>query len=111
MPVLCPDYDHKRWTGWEWRYISSLLTQENGHRVMLSRFERATVTGLSEGAGFIDLDDQPPKQFADLILQRLAQVTGASPAPAKPADVPASTPLAPPARRRRFAITPGNMGR
>ena len=78
VPVLCPDYDHKRWTGWEWTHIYSLLTNKDGQRVMLSRFELATVAGLSEAAGFIELDHKTPKQFADLILQRLAQLSSAS---------------------------------
>ena len=30
VPVLCPDYDQKRWTGWEWMHIYSLLTNKDG---------------------------------------------------------------------------------
>lgn len=78
VPVLCPDYDQKRWTGWEWVHIYSLLTNKDGQRVMLSRFELATVAGLSEAAGFIELDHKTPREFADLILQRLAQLSSAN---------------------------------
>lgn len=72
VPVLCPDYDAKRWTGWEWVHIYGLLTKTDGKRVMPSRFEHANADGLSHAAGFIELDDESPEQFATLILQRLA---------------------------------------
>jgi hypothetical protein len=72
VPVLCPDYDRKRWTGWEWLHIYGLLTKAGGASVMPSRFELANADGLSPAAGFIELDDKKPEQFARLILQRLA---------------------------------------
>lgn len=72
VPVLCSNYDKKKWTGWEWVHIYSLLTQEDGDRVMPGRFEYATADGLSSAAGFIELDDKTPEAFATLILQRLA---------------------------------------
>ncbi len=43
VPVLCQAYDAKRWTGWEWIQIYSLLTSADGHRVMPSRFGLAVV--------------------------------------------------------------------
>lgn len=72
VPVLCPNYDAKRWTGWEWLHIYGLLTKADGHRVMPSRFEYAEADGLSPAAGFIELDTKTPEQFAHLILERLA---------------------------------------
>ncbi len=72
VPVLCPKYDKKRWTGWEWVHIYGLLTGDDGHRVMPSRFDFANVEGLSLASGFIELDDKTPQQFAALILERLA---------------------------------------
>lgn len=72
IPVICPDYDAKRWTGWEWVHIYSLLTRVDGNRVMPSRFEYAHADGLSPASGFIELDDKIPEQFATLILERLA---------------------------------------
>lgn len=77
VPVLCPDYDVKRWTGWEWIHIYSLLTKADGHRVMPSRFGYANADGLSV-AGFIELDEKSPQEFADLILKRLALNDGYS---------------------------------
>jgi tetratricopeptide (TPR) repeat protein len=72
VPVLCPEYDEKRWTGWEWLRIYGLLTKADRHRVMPSRFEYANADGLSPTAGFIELDGKTPGQFATLILERLA---------------------------------------
>jgi hypothetical protein len=70
--VLCPNYDAKRWTGWEWVHIYGLLTKGDGRRVMPARFEYAKVDGLSEAAAFIELDDKTPDDLAKLILERLA---------------------------------------
>ncbi len=72
VPVLCPAYDAKRWTGWEWVHIYGLLTKVDGHRVMPSRFDRAPADGLAPTAGFMELDDKTPEQAATLILERLA---------------------------------------
>jgi tetratricopeptide (TPR) repeat protein len=70
--VVCPHYDVKEWTGLEWLAIHDLLQQRRREEVMLCRFERAHVDGLFRGAGFIELDDKTPEQFATLILERLA---------------------------------------
>jgi tetratricopeptide (TPR) repeat protein len=72
VPVLSPDYDTKRWTGWEWVHIYGLLTKVDARRVLPSRFGHASVDGLSPAAGFIELDDKTPEQFCTLILERLA---------------------------------------
>jgi tetratricopeptide (TPR) repeat protein len=72
VPVLCPNYDAKRWTGWEWVHIYGLLTKSDGQRVMPTRFEYANADGLSPAAGFIELDDKTPDDLATLILERLA---------------------------------------
>ncbi|MGZ5007354.1 MAG: hypothetical protein ACXWE9_01150 [Methylobacter sp.] len=72
VPVLCDNYDQKRWTGWEWAHIYGLLTNADGHRVMPSRFDYANADGLSPTAGFIELDNKTPEQFATRILERLA---------------------------------------
>lgn len=72
VPVLCPNYDEKRWTGWEWVHIYGLLTKSDGPRVMPTRFEYAEVDGLSDAAAFVELDDKTPDDLATLILERLA---------------------------------------
>lgn len=85
VPVLCPRYSTKRWCGWEWMHIYGLTVGETVNRVMPARFELATADGLSPAAGFIDLDRIPPKQFAQLIVKRLAlidRLEGSDSAPA-----------------------------
>ena len=46
VAVLCPNYDVKRWTGWEWIHIYSLLTKADGHRVMPCRFNERVIPRL-----------------------------------------------------------------
>lgn len=106
VPVICASYDPKRWTGWEWLHIYGLLTPEDGHRVMPSRFDHAKADGLSPAAGFIELDDKSPQEFARLILERLALNEGkgkdfyaravsagaASPAPVLRSEIPNNLP-------------------
>ncbi len=72
VAVVCPKYDAKEWTGLEWLAIHDLLQQGEREKVLLSRFDKSKVDGLFRGAGFIELDDKTPAQFAVLILERLA---------------------------------------
>lgn len=93
VPILCPDYDAKRWTGWEWVHIYGLLTKADGHRVMPSRFDYANADGLSPASGFIELDHKTPDEFVALILERLALNEGhPKDHYTKPAAVMASVP-------------------
>jgi tetratricopeptide (TPR) repeat protein len=103
VPVLSPDYDLKRWTGWEWLHIYGLLTKGDGRRVMPTRFGYAEVTGLSAAAAFIELDDKPPEYLATRILERLALNEG------KPKD--AYTKRAPAADRAHRTDIPNNLPR
>ena len=70
--VVCPAYEAKEWTGLEWLATHNLLQQRRREEVMLCRFGHAQVDGLFGGAGFVELDDKSPEQFAKLILERLA---------------------------------------
>lgn len=72
VPVLCPNYYAKRWTGGEWMHIYGLLKKGDGNRVMPSRLEYAKADGLSPASGFIELDSKTPEKFFTLILERLA---------------------------------------
>lgn len=72
VAVFSKDYDVKRWTGWEWTGIHAQLTRQEGSKVLLSRFDQAYPRGLYENAGFIELEDKTPHEFAALILERLA---------------------------------------
>jgi len=72
VAIVSPEYEGKEWTGLEWNGIFDLLKKRQHDRVMLYRFEKASVRGLQTGAIFIDLDDKTPEECAGLILQRLA---------------------------------------
>jgi tetratricopeptide (TPR) repeat protein len=78
VAVICPNYDQKQWTGWEWMAIYSQLSKTEGHRVMFTRFEYAHVDGLFDPAAFVELDKKTPKETAKLILERLALNEGHS---------------------------------
>ena len=70
--VICQNYNHKEWTGLEWKSIYGLIKQKKADAVMLSRFDHAEPEGLFGLAGYIELDDKTAEQFADLIRERLA---------------------------------------
>ncbi len=72
VAAFCPDYDRREWCGLEWRAIFSIIKEGNSKQILLSRFERAEGKGLFGLAGFIELDEKTPEQFATLILERLA---------------------------------------
>ncbi|RIZ69456.1 MAG: hypothetical protein D0528_04090 [Methylococcales bacterium] len=72
VAVFCRDYEKKQWCGLEWRAVFSMIKENQSKKVLLSRFDLMDGKGLFGLAGFIDLDDERPEQFAALILQRLA---------------------------------------
>jgi tetratricopeptide (TPR) repeat protein len=68
--VVCPDYETKEWCGLEWTAIHALLKNRKDDEVMLCRFEHATLKGLYDTAGYMELDGKTPEEAASLILQR-----------------------------------------
>ena len=72
IAILCARYSKKKWTGMEWTGIHSLFMKHATKRVMLARYGHSTIKGLFEGAGFVELDNKTPEDFAKLILERLA---------------------------------------
>ena len=87
--IFCPGYLDREWCGLEWRAIYGLIKKPDLVKtVLLSRFQKAEGKGLYGLAGFVELDDKTPEQFAALILQRLALVDGlGTGAPLPPADL------------------------
>ena len=59
--VICRDYETKEWCGLEWTAIHALLKNRKDDMVMLCRFDRATVTGLYDTAGYVDFDEKTPR--------------------------------------------------
>jgi tetratricopeptide (TPR) repeat protein len=72
VAVICRDYQNKEWCGLEWTAIHALLKNRKNNQVMLCHFDRATVDGIYDTAGFVELDRKTPEEAATLILQRLA---------------------------------------
>jgi hypothetical protein len=70
--VICEKYNHKEWTGLEWKSIYGLIKQKKVDAVLLSRFGHTEPEGLFGLGGYIELDDKSAEQFADLIRERLA---------------------------------------
>jgi len=70
--VLCRDYPQKEWCGLEWDAIFALLKKGKCSEVTLCRFDHATIQGLWDTEGFVELDDKTPHQAAARILERLA---------------------------------------
>jgi len=69
--MICRDYDQKRWTGWEFHHIYDTYSIKESHRLMLCRFDKVVIKGLSDNAGYIELDELTPEQTAALITERL----------------------------------------
>jgi tetratricopeptide (TPR) repeat protein len=74
--VICNDYEAKEWCGLEWTAIHALLKNRKDDEVLLCNFNHATVKGIYDTAGFVDLDHKTPDEAATLILERLANNEG-----------------------------------
>ena len=72
VAVLTPNYNEKTWVGLDWSTINELAERGRQADVMLCRFDKAKIEDLHGTAGFLELDDKTPEQFATLILERLA---------------------------------------
>ena len=68
--------------------VFDLLKQRKNSEVILCRFDRASVRGLSSASGFLDLDNKSEEETARRILERLALNEG------RPKNYYATTPLA-----------------
>ena len=68
--VLSSGYRGRDWCEMEWAAIHSLLKKRRDDEVMLCRFEQATVPGLYETAGYVQLDEKTPEEAAALIVER-----------------------------------------
>jgi tetratricopeptide (TPR) repeat protein len=102
VAVLSPDYDPKEWCGLEWNAIFSLIKKRRAGEVMLARFGQVEGRGLHGLAGYTDLDDLTPEQFAAAILERLAVNEG------RPKEF-YTRPAA--ARQPPATVTPNNLPR
>jgi hypothetical protein len=68
---LCADYARKEWCGLEWRAVRDLIKQMQDDKLMLLRFDDASMPGLFDIDGYIDISKRPPTDTAEAILTRL----------------------------------------
>jgi len=68
---LCEDYVHKEWCGLEWRAIRDIIKESHDDKIMLLRFDRASVPGLFGIDGYVDISEWSASQTADAIIGRL----------------------------------------
>jgi TIR domain len=73
---LCGEYAKKQWCGLEWRAVRDIIKSKGDDRVMLVRFDGATVDGLLSIDGCIDAASRTTKEIADLILTRVSEIDG-----------------------------------
>lgn len=72
VPILCPGYPEKDWTGLEWRAVLGVLKERRDQDVMLCRFALVEAEELHGLAGYLDLDRCTAADCAQRILERLA---------------------------------------
>jgi tetratricopeptide (TPR) repeat protein len=101
--VVCPDYETKEWCGLEWTAIHALLKNRKDDEVMLCRFGHASLKGLYDTAGYVELDRKTPEEAAKLILERFDSNQGKGKKPKRP-----KKPATP---SRHATITPNNLPR
>ena len=70
---LCAEYEAKKWCGLEWRAIRELITPERGQTLMLIRFDKTDIPGITSNDGYVDAEYITPEEVADLIIRRLFQ--------------------------------------
>lgn len=75
--VLCKEYDQKEWCGLEFRAIRDLIKQRRDDEVMFVRVADGDVKGVFGIDGYVDAQNRPATDIADIICQRLKLVQAA----------------------------------
>ena len=78
------EWVHKAWPQHERRSALSRAIQEGGEYVLPVRFDDTPVPGLSEGIGYLRVEEYSPAALATMIAQKL----GVKPLEGKASDVP-----------------------
>jgi hypothetical protein len=71
ITFLCSDYEKKEWCGIEWRAIKDLINRKEKSAIMFMRFDKAEISGVFLGDGYIDIAKRDTNEVAKLILDRL----------------------------------------
>lgn len=81
---LCEKYAEKRWCGVEWRAILDILHKSKNEKIM---YVKASPTNIDDidlpgfyGSqdGYLDADNRPAQEIADLIIERYMQTSSTS---------------------------------
>ena len=64
----------KKWCRLEWRAIREIIDERNQDNIMLLRFESLELPGLSSNDGYVDINQKPPEETANLIIKRLKRL-------------------------------------
>lgn len=76
---LCQEYANKEWCGLEWRAIRDLIKKRQDERIILLRFDNASIPGLFGVDGYVDLHGRPAKDAASAIAARIRSRTSSHP--------------------------------
>lgn len=74
---LCENYAQKEWCGLEWRAIRDLIKQKSADKLMMVRFDAATIPGVFGIDGYLDISAVAPTQLVESILRRLESTSSA----------------------------------
>jgi hypothetical protein len=68
---VCKEFNEKEWCGLEWRALRDLIKRQQGHKIMIFRFDDVDVPGLFSIDGYIDVNNRTAQEAAALICERL----------------------------------------
>lgn len=71
LVFLCKEYSEKEWCGLELRAIRDLIKKKQGDRLILVRFDDATVDGFYSIDGYLDANKFSPSEISAFVLQYL----------------------------------------
>ena len=77
--VLCKEYDEKEWCGLEFRAIRDLIKKRRDDEIMFVRVADGDVKGVFGIDGYVDAQDRPASDIAEVICDRLKLVQAANP--------------------------------
>ncbi len=78
-------YRQKAWTNHERKSALSRALNERGEYILPARFDDTKLPGLTPNIAYIDLRDMTPKEFAELILQKIGKTSKEAPSKKLPA--------------------------
>jgi hypothetical protein len=71
---ISKDYAEKVWTTHERRSAFAKAVAEKKEYVLPARFDDTVIPGLNSDVHYVSLQNKPPVQLAELILQKLGRL-------------------------------------